>query len=252
MRKTALFLTLLLLVTASCSKVERNEKKFLKGILSENYEESAAANQEFSNWLTVDKETMTHDFKLMRDKLGLKIVTSPDSLVRCYSWTTSSNSESPAYDNVIQWMAGDNFIAFGGPIDYLLAGRKSNIKRQFTLGHSIDTIFEITGGNHPVYLIAQSYVNNEGKRRAYVSAAYLQDVRLMLLPYFFDGIEFAGNHEFVDQGNTPIGDLFKWDDKNRKFYAYQTDDSTNLVPGKYTVFVLGNERFARLQEEEQQ
>ena len=249
MRNTAIIFTMLLLVMASCSKMERNEKKYIKGIMSDDFETSATANQEFGNWLSQDKETMTHDFALMREKLGLKVVSSPDGLIRCYSWCTNISSENPVYDNVIQWMAGDNFVAFNGPIDYLLAGRKSDLKRQYSLGHSIDTIFEITSGNHPVYLFAQSYVDGEGKRHAYVSAAFLQGVRLMLLPYCFDGIEFAGNNEFVDPGNTPIGDLFKWDEKSKRFSAYQTDDSLKVIPGKYTVFVLGDERFNRLPEE---
>ena len=248
MKKTTFIMVMLLLVLASCSKMERNEKKFIKGIMSDDFEVSATANQEFSQWLSKDQATMTHDFKLMREKLGLKVVTSPDRHVRCYSWCVNNTSANPIYNNVIQWMAGDRFVAYSGPVDYLLAGRKIDIKRQSTLGHSIDTIFEITSGNRPVYMIAQSYVNSEGKRRAYVSAAFQHDVRLMLLPFFFDGTEFTGNNEFLDKGNTPIGDLFKWDEKNKRFYAYQTDDNYNLLPGKYTVFVLGNERFTRLPE----
>ena len=249
MKKSGLIFAMMLLILASCSKMERNEKKYIKGIMSDDFETSATANQEFIQWITTDKATMTHDFSLMREQLGLKVVSSADNLVRCYSWCVNANSSNPVYDNVIQWMAGDNFVAYSGPIDYLLAGRKSDIKRQSSLGHSIDTIFEITSGNHPVYLFAQSYINSDGKRRAYVSAAFLQGVRLMLLPFFFDGIEFAGNNEFVDQGNTPIGDLFKWDEKDNRFYAYQTDDDFHFIPGKYTVFVLGTERFNRLPDE---
>ena len=252
MRKIALFFTLLLLVTASCSKNERNEKKFLKGILSESFEEAATANQEFSYWLSSDEGTMTYDFPLMREKLGLKIVTSPDSLVRCYSWCLNSNSENPKYDNVIQWMAQGKMVAFSGTLDYLLAGRKNDLKKMSSFGHSIDTIFEITIGNRPIYMIGQSFIYDGQKRKAYVSAAYLNGVQLMLLPNFFDGIEFAGNNVFFDDGSTPVSDLFKWDEKSRKFYAYQTDDSSKLIPGKYTVFVLGEERFSRLPEEEQQ
>ena len=252
MRKTALFLTLLLLVAASCSKNERNEKKFLKGLLSESFEESATANQEFSYWLSSDEGTITYDFPLMREKLGLKIVTSPDSLVRCYSWCLNSNSENPKYDNVIQWMAQGKMVAFGGTLDYLLAGRKNDLKKMSSFGHSIDTIFEITIGKRPVYMIGQSFIYDGQKRKAYVSAAYLNGVQLTLLPNFFDGIEFAGNNVFFDDGSTPISDLFKWDEKDRKFYAYQTDDSSKLIPSKYTVFVLGEERFSRLPEEEQQ
>ena len=156
MRKIALFFTLLLLVTASCSKNERNEKKFLKGILSESFEEAATANQEFSYWLSSDEGTMTYDFPLMREKLGLKIVTSPDSLVRCYSWCLNSNSENPKYDNVIQWMAQGKMVGFSGTLDYLLAGRKNDLKKMSSFGHSIDTIFEITIGFCPTSLMASS------------------------------------------------------------------------------------------------
>ena len=252
MKKIALFLTLLLLVTASCSKNERNEKKFLKGILSESFEESAAANQEFSLWLSSDEGTMTYDFPLMHEQIGLKVATSPDSVVRCYSWCLDRSSENPKYDNVIQWIAQGRMVAFSGTLDYLLAGRKNDLKKMSSFGHSIDTIFEITSGNHPVYMIAQSFIYDGKKRKAYVSAAYINGVRLMLLPNFFDGIEFAGNNVFIDDGSTPISDLFKWDEKSKRFYAYQTDDSSKLIPGKYTIFELGSERFSRLPEEEQQ
>ena len=249
MKKLAFFFTAFLLVMASCSKMERNEKKFLKGILSEDFEESANANHEFSQWLGKDKATMTHDFNLMREKLGLKVTTSADGLLRCYSWCTNSSSETPIYDNVVQWLYDNHFVAYSGPIDYLLTGRKVDIKKQSSLGHSIDTIFQINSDDKPVYLIAQSYFDNGNKKHAYVTAAHLVDYKLMILPTFFDGIEFAGNNEFIDKGNTPIGDLFKWDEKSFKFYAYQTDDSLNLIPGKYTTYVLGNNRFNRILEE---
>lgn len=249
MRITALFFSLLLLVMASCSKNERNEKKFLKGILSESYEESAAANQAFNQWISSDEGTMTYDFPLMREQIGLKITTSPDSLVRCYSWCLNSNSENPKYDNVIQWRANGTYVSYSGTLDYLLAGRKNDLKKMSSFGHSIDTIFEITSGNHPVYMIGQSFIYDGKKRKAYVSAAYMNGVKLMLLPNFFDGIEFAGNNVFIDDGSTPISDLFKWDEKSQRFYAYQTDDSSRLIPGKYTVFVLGSERFSRMPDE---
>ena len=169
MRKTAFFLTLLLLVTASCSKNERNEKKFLKGILSESFEESAAANQEFNLWLSSDEGTMTYDFPLMREQIGLKVATSPDSVVRCYSWCLDRNSENPKYDNVIQWIAQGRMVAFSGTLDYLLAGRKNDLKKMSSFGHSIDTIFEITSGNRPVYMIGQSFIYDGQKRKAYAA-----------------------------------------------------------------------------------
>lgn len=249
MKKIVFFLTAVLLVMASCSKMERNEKKFIKGILSEDFEESAKANQEFIQWLSKDKATMTYDFKLMREKLGLKVTTSPDSLLRCYSWCANSSSETPYYDNAVQWLYDGHFVAYNGSLNYLLTGRKANIKKQSSLGHSIDTIFQINSGDKPVYLIAQSYVDSEKKKHAYVTAAYMVDYKLMILPTFFDGIEFSGNNVFVDKDNTAIGELFKWDEKAGKFYAYQTDDSLNLIPGKYTTYVLGNNRFNRILEE---
>ena len=246
MRKTALFFSLLLLVMASCSKMERNEKKYIEGLMSEDYETSSKAYDEFSKWLQSDKSTMTHDFKLMQEKLGMKVVTSPDSLVRCYSWLSANEGEKHAYANIIQWMAGDKFAAYSGPLNRLLANRKDEYNKEFSRAHSIDTIFEITTFNRPIYLIVQSYVTGKGKRRAMASASVVDHVRLAALPFFFDGVELAGNYEFVDKGNTPIGDLFKWDEENRLFYAYTTDDNNNIIPNKYIVYVLGDDRFSRI------
>lgn len=249
MKKTALFFTVLLLLITSCSKMESNERKFIKGLQSEDYETSAKAFDEFTNWLQSDRATMTHDFKLMQKELGLKVVTSPDSLLRCYSWLTAEQGERYAYANVIQWFVGDKFVAYGGPLNRLLADRSKEYSREFSRAHSIDTIFEITTGNRPVYLIVQSYVNNENKRRAMLSASAIINLRLTSLPFFFDGVELAGNNEFIDKGNTPISDLFKWDEKNQRLYAYQTDENDHLIPGKYAIYELGNERFTRISDE---
>lgn len=247
MKKTAsIVLTLLLcMVMTSCSKTAREEKRLLKGMMSENYETSAKALSEFINWMQTDKATMNHDFPLMREKLGMKIVNSPDSLVRCYSWVTGQFETNASYANIIQWMTEGHFVGYCGPIDHLLAGREATLKAQETLAHSIDTIFEIRFGKQPVYLIAQSYTNRKGFRRAYVSASTIAALSLRLLPFFFDGTEIAGNNEFIDEANVHIGDLFKWDEKNRLFYAYQVDDSSRLIPGQYTIYKLGEKNFVK-------
>ena len=168
-----------------------------------------------------------------------------DSLVRCYSWVTGQFETNASYANIIQWMTEGHFVGYCGPIDHLLAGREATLKAQETLAHSIDTIFEIRFGKQPVYLIAQSYTNRKGFRRAYVSASTIAALSLRLLPFFFDGTEIAGNNEFIDEANVHIGDLFKWDEKNRLFYAYQVDDSSRLIPGQYTIYKLGEKNFVK-------
>ena len=250
MKKTFCVIALLALVLVSCSKMERNEKKFMKAMQSEDYEESVAGFNDFYSWLESDKSTMTYDFKLMREAMDLKVVTSADGKVRCYSWPTGGDSESGiTYANLIQWMVDDNLIAFRGPIDNLLAGRKPDLSKEITMAHSIDTIFEIHEGDKTAYLIAQSYVNSDGNKRSYVSASYLSGIRLTLLPFFFDGIEFAGNNEFVNYDNVKTSDLFKWDEKTKRFYAYQTDDSLHYLPGKFTVYQLDGDKFNKVEAE---
>lgn len=250
MRKTALFFTLLLIVMTSCSRMESNEKKFLKGMQSEDYETSTKAFEEFTNWLQTDKSTMTHDFMLMQKELGMKVATSPDSQVRCYSWLTGEEGGAHSYANVVQWMWGEKFVGFCGPLNRLIANRKDDFDKEFARAHSIDTIFEISSSSQPIYLIAQSYINANGKRRAMVSAVVVAGTTLAALPTFFDGMEIAGNYEFVDSVKTPIGNLFKWDEKKGSLQAYQTDDKYNVIPGKYATYVLGKERFTRLPEEQ--
>jgi hypothetical protein len=249
MKKITLFLACLALLATSCSKMESNEKKFAGEMLSEDYEKSTQAFDDFCHWLQNDKKTMTHDFKYMQEKLGMKVCTSPDSILRSYSWVTGGSGTETIYANVFQWMVGDNLIAYCGPLDQLLAGRKADLKKHSSFAHSIDTIFEITSGKRPVYIIAQSYVDDSGMRRAYVSAASINGIQLALLPNLFDGLEIAGNNLFKDKGNTPIGQLFKWDQESRRFYAYQVDDDNNLIPGKYTVYELGEHQFTRLPDE---
>ena len=248
MKKIALFLALFVVVMGSCSKMERNEKKYVKGMQSEDIETSTAAFNDFCQWMQKDQETMTYDFPLMKKEFGMKVVSSPDSLVRCYSWVTNNNGKEVFYASIIQWLVGKAFVAYSGPLDFVLANRKTDLKNYSSFAHSIDTIFMISKANVPVYLIAQSYYD-DGVRRAYVSASRINGVKLSLVPFFFDGMEVAGNADFVDNGKVSIGDLFKWDDKAGKFYAYQTDDDNHIIPGKYTIYVLGENRFSRLPDE---
>ena len=249
MKKTVLFIALIALALASCSKLEQNEKKFLKGLTSEDYEESVKAFNEFCSWLEHDKSTITHPFNLMREKMDMTIATSGDGNLRIYSWPSGGTDSVTIYANVSQWKVGENFVGYHGPIDKLLAGRSADVKKKGSATHRIDTIIDIQLPDKTVYLISQSYVNTRGMRRAYVSASYIEGVVLRLLPFFFDGVEIAGNNEFNDQANTPISTLFKWDEKAKRFYAYQTDDNNNLIPGKYTVYELGNNQFTRLPNE---
>ena len=68
MKKNLVFFALILMALVSCSKLQSNEKKFLKGMQSEDYEESSQAFNDFCEWMENDSETMTHDFNLMREK----------------------------------------------------------------------------------------------------------------------------------------------------------------------------------------
>lgn len=249
MKKCAFLIVLVAMVLTSCNSMERKEKNFIKEMQGEDLEKAANAFNGFCEWLVNDSATMSHDFAMMREQYRMKAISSPDHLVRCYSWTTNGDAKDPSYANVVTWKVGDNYIGYKGPIDAFLAGRTANIKKQSTLAHSIDTVFEIDATQPRVYLIAQSYVNDKGFRRAYVSATTIEGIQLTLLPFFFDGIEIAGNYEFTDNAGIPIGDLFKWDEKAQKFYAYQTNDSNKVIPGKYVVYQLGKNRFERLPEE---
>ena len=251
MKKTILIISLIVLALASCSKQERNEKKFLKGMLSDDYETSIQAFNDFATWMLKDKATMTHDFSLMREKLGMKIATSEDGKLRCYSWPTNVTDTIQVYANIVQWMANEKFVGYNGPIDKMLAGRKANIKKEQTMPHSIDTIFELKDTSPKVYLIMQSYRNKFGKNRAYVSAVCIDGLLLKLLPFFFDGIEIAGNYEYNGNEKHAINELFKWDEKTHQFSVYQTDENDNVIPGKYLVYQLDKTRFVRLPETEE-
>ena len=240
MRKSLIFFALLTVVLASCSKLESNEKKYLEGMQSDNYETASQAYTDFCRWLEQDRETMTYDFNRMREQMGLKVATSADGHLRCYSWNTTPNDTLHIYANVSQWLAGENFIAFTGPIDKILSSREK------PMAHMIDSIYSLKLGNMNIYLIAQSYINKYGRRRAYVSACTIQDIRLAALPFFFDGTDSAGNSEFNDDGSTPVDKLFKWDEKTGIFSAFMTDDNYNLIPGQYVQYKLGSDRFTRL------
>ena len=246
MKKSLFIIALAVVALASCSKLESNEKKYYKAMQSESYEESAKALEEFSHWLMSDKATMTHDFSLMREKMGMKIFTSPDGRLRCYSWPTGGNGDNKFYANVLQWTMGKDFIGYSGPVDQLLAGRKADIKKSRTLAHSIDTIFEVQMNDQPVYLIAQSYIEETGKRRAYVSGCIIHG-SLILKPFLFDGVEIAGNNAFFDKTGVPVSKLFKWNENTKSFYAYQTDDNDFLIPGKYTEYRLEGDQFKRVE-----
>ena len=240
MNKTLIFFAILAVTLVSCSKLESNEKKYLEGMQSQEYEKASQAFNEFCHWLEQDRETMTYDFHNMREQMGLKAVTSSDGRLRCYSWNTTPNDSLHIYADVTQWTAGENFIAFTGPIDKLLTNK------DYPVAHMVDSIYSLKLGNIDIYLIAQSYVNKLGHRRAYVTACTISDIRLLPMPFFFDGIENAGNEEFNDDGTFPIDKLFKWDEKTGIFSAYTTDGNYNLIPGKFVQYKLGNERFTRL------
>ena len=244
MKNTLLLLSITLLIaTTSCSKLERYEKKFADAMLGDNYEEVYKAYGEFCEWLMTDSATMTYDFPVMHEKLGMKIQSSPDGKLRCYSWVTNQEDTISSYSNVIQWKDGEKMVAFNGPLDAMLTGRKPKVSRQWSLAHSIDTIFQIDGKKDPIYLIVQSYVNELGYSFSYVSAALNMGAALKILPFFFDGIETAGNRQFINDGKVNMQELIKWDGK--KLYAYLTDDNERVISGKYETYTLGEQQFTK-------
>ena len=249
MKKIGFLLTLLIVLMASCNQAEMKEKKFLKGMQSEDFEVSNQAFEEFCQWLQNDKATMTHDFKLMREAIGLNVQTSDDGQVRCYSWETGRGDTTRTYANIVQWLAGENLVAYNGPIDALLTGRKPQINHQWSLAHSIDSIFEIKDAKQPIYMIVESYINESGMSFYYVSAVVNKGLTLSILPFFFNGIETAGNREYKDDGKVNKADLIKWDAKEKKLYSYLTDDSARIIPGKYEVYQLDNTQFKTIAQE---
>ena len=250
MRKTILLLAIFTLTLASCSKQERTERKLVKAILSEDYETSSSAMNEFCEWIKADKSTMTHDFNYSREKLGMKVHTSSDGKVRAYSWITSQGDTITNYANVLQWLSGDAMVGYSGPLDAMLTGRQPNIKRQWSLAHSIDTIFDIQEATQPIYMFVESYVNEEGKSFTYISAAINKGGLLKVLPFFFNGIETAGNREYIEDGKVNKAELIKYDDKAKILYAYVTDDNMRVIPGKYEVYALTPTQFVKVETEQ--
>jgi len=252
MKKSLFLFAALLLVLASCSKLERNEKKYLDGMQSDNIEEAATAFNEFCEWVKSDKSTMTYDFSRMREELGMRILDTSDGRLRFYSWETGRGDITRTYANIVQWLTPeDHLVGYSGALDLMLTGHKANIAKQKSLAHSIDTIYELKVANQPVYVVVQSYINEDGKGMSYASAVINERMRLTALPFFFNGIENAGNREYNDNGNIKKADLIKWDAKAGKLYSYLTDDSCNIIPGKYEVYVMGDNQLVK-QEEAQQ
>ena len=249
MKKTVLLLAMMVMVIASCSKLEHNEKKYLEGILNEDYNTSAQAMNDFIQWIKNEKATMNYDFPLMCEKLGMKVVESPDGKVRCLSWITSKNDSITNYANVTQWLLGEDYIVYDGPIDAMLTGRKPDVRFQWSQPHRIDTIYQIEGANVPIYLIEESYVNEVGMSFSYISAAVNSRLTLKILPFFFNGIETAGNRQYIDDGKVNKKDLIKWDAKAKKIYSYLTDENDHVIPGKYETFVLGEHQFTKVEED---
>ena len=244
MKKSVFFLALLVILVSSCSKQERNEKKFLKAMMSEDFEEAAKGFDEFCTWLERDKSTMTYDFNLMREKMALKVVSSADGKVRCYSWPTLSDGNVVRYANVEQWLVNDMLVASREPLDRLFTGKNA-------MPHSVDTIMDIQGVyEKPVYLIVQSFMNSSGNMRSFITAAQITDNYLLAIPFFFDGMNNAGNHEYESGTNVKTSDMYKWDEKTRRLQVFETDDSLHIIPGKYTVYQLGNKQFTRVESAE--
>lgn len=239
---------MLLLVMASCSSEIRNEKKFLKGIQSTDAQEEQDAFEEFCSWIKTDKATMGYDFNLLREKLGMKIVNSPDGKLRLYSWEIDHNDSIISYANIVQLLVNDGkLVGYSGPLNTMLTGKNPDIKKRWTLAHSIDTVFEVNVNNQPVYLIVQSYLTEELMNTSYVSAAVTQGLRIATLRFFFDGVENAGYRKYIDDGKVNKKDLIKWDDKTKTLYAYMTDDNNHVIPGKYEIYRLNGDSFTKVE-----
>lgn len=248
--KFLLLMASMVMVMSSCSKLESNEKKYLDAMSSDDFEVSAQGFTDFCEWLKKDKSTMTYDFNLMREKLGMNVLTSADGKLRTYSWITNGDQTAPVYANVVQWLDGESFLGYSGPLNNMLNSHKKDAAKNKEMAHSIDTIMDVNMDKQHLYLVVQSYLNADGRKRSFVSALTIQKLILFRLPFFFDGTEVAGNNEY--EGNIKVGDLFKWDEKNKLFYAYQTDDNFHVIPNQYTVFKLGNDKLNRVVNEADQ
>ena len=237
----------LLFVFASCSKLERNEKKYIDAMMGENVEEANAAYDEFKQWLMADNETMTYDFPYMREKLtDVHIVESEDHILRCYSWETERSDTTRSYANIAQWKLGDKMAAYSGSLEKLIANRKVDITIPFTLAHSIDTIIKIERTTPVVYLLVQTYTSGENMRYSYVTAISIKDMHPMFIPHYFDGLDNVGNGEYKDDGKVKCADLFKWDANSGKLLVSIPDDNGNIVPGKHDTYQLGDKGFKKV------
>lgn len=250
MKKTLLFLAVIAITLGSCSKQQRTEHKLVNAMQSEDYEASISALDEFCEWVKGDKSTMTYDFEYAKEKLGMKVNTSSDGKVRCYSWVTSKGDTVSTYANIIQWLYGDNMIGFSGPLDAMLTGRKPSIRHQWSLAHSIDTIFDIQDATQPIYMFVESYVNEKGQSFAYVSAAVIKGLKIQVLPFFFNGIETAGNRPYIDDGTVNKSQLIKWDNDTKMLYAYVTDDNERVIPGQYEQYALSKTQFVKVEKQQ--
>lgn len=250
MRKSFILVTLVALTLASCSELERKEKHYVDAMTSDNYEDVYKAYDEFADWLEHDSTTMNYDFNLTREKIGMKVQTSADHQVRCYSWVTNGTGQVKNYVNVVQWKDGAKFLSYCGPLDAMLTGRKPQVDKQWSVSHSIDSIIDLNMGEKPIYMIFQSFSDSQGLTFYYVSAVTQQGIGLANLPFFFDGIETAGNRGFINDGSVNMAELIKWDAKSKKLYAYLTDDNNKVIPGQYETYVLGKDRFTKLSAEQ--
>lgn len=252
MKKTLFLLAVLILATTSCSKTARNESQLVKAMLSDDYDEAKQGLADCYEWLRTDKETMTYDFPLMKEKLGMKVNTSADGMVRLYSWLSNIENSAASYANAVQWKVDDKMVAFTGPLNMLFKQRKVDISNRSTQAHSIDTIFDIDKTTPHVYMVVQSYVDEEGMTLVYVSAFTRQGLKLAILPFYFDGMESAGNRVFIDDGDVKKSELIKWDPKEMRLYSYLTDDNNHVIPGKYEIYVLGRNQFTRTGPDQEQ
>jgi len=238
------------LVFGSCSKQQRTEKKLVDAMLSDDYETSFQAISDYSDWVKSDISNMTYNFSYSREKLGAKVNTSSDGKLRSLSWVTNHGEVYDTYANILIWTVNGNLIGFNGPLDAMLTGRKPSIKHQWSLAHSIDTIYDIQDATQPIYMFVESYVNEEGKTFTYISAAINQGLKLSIMPFFFDGIETAGNRPYVDDGHVDKSQLIKWDNKTKMLYCYVTDDNERVIPGQYEQYALSSTQFVKVKKEE--
>ena len=235
----------------SCSKQQRTERKLVNAIMSDDYETSIQAINDYCAWVKSDSSSMAYDFGYSREKLGMKINTSSDGKMRSFSWVTNQGEVFDTYANILVWNTGGKMIGYSGPLDAMLTGRKPMINHQWSLAHSIDTIIDIQDATQPIYMFVESYVNEEGKSFTYISAAINQGLKIAVLPFFFNGIETAGNRPYVDDGHVDKSQLIKWDNKTKMLYCYLTDDNERVIPGQYEQYALSTTQFVKVEKGEE-